>query len=129
MKRHIIVYLLLILLFIGGCQNSKTQKNTDKRAVVIGYGWNNFAAIIDDIEQIEQLTELFNKAEFIKCMDTIQQPWLSIQFYEKEGVRLYHIDKNNTIKLGDDNFAKSKNINFNMLYTIYNDYLIKSNDK
>ena len=134
MKKYIFVYLLLILLFMGGCQSSEVQEDmdesTDKGTIVIGYGLNSFAAVIDDIEKIKELTELFNKAEFIKCTDKIDLLLsLSIQFYEKEGVRTYYIDKNNIIKLSDGTFAKAKNINFDMLYSIYKDYQTKINVK
>ncbi len=139
MKKYIFAYLLLILLFMVGCQNSKPQEYMDestyespfdKNTIVMFYGLNSSSARIDDIEKIKELTELVNKAEFIKCTDTIDPLlYLSIQFYEKEGVRSYHIDKNNIIKLSDGTFAKAKNINFDMLYSIYKDYQTKINVK
>ena len=122
----------MILLSIGGCKNHKTEENLeenmDKRCVTIFYGLNSSTATIYDIGNIEEMEKLFDEAEFAESTDKLEIPYLSIHF-EIEG-KTYRIDKNDTIRIGafeDYKDVKAKNINFDMLYQIYSEYIKKIN--
>lgn len=126
--------LQILILPMFGCQNSstkgnesitetKTIKNTTE--IVIGYAANSYIAEIKDQEEIRQLEDLFNGAEFTKSDVSIQQPYLSISFSGQRSSALFRIDDKDVIQLRDGNCLKSKQINFNKLYSIFYEYSSK----
>ncbi len=115
--------LSVFALSISGCQNSSTKKIENTTNIVIGYGFNSYAAMITDQEEIKQLEDAFNEAEFAESDSSIQQPYLIITFYCKKGTTSFYVDENDVIKLKDGSYKKSKQINFKRLYSIYNEYL------
>jgi hypothetical protein len=128
------VCLHIFILALSGCQGQagNVVKNTIKKKeikdttdIVIGYGFNSYAAKISNQEEIKQLEKLFNLAEYTKTEESIQQPHLTIEFYDKMGATSFYIDDKNVIKLGDGSYIKSSQINFQDLYTIYNEYKAK----
>ena len=117
--------LTIFILTMFGCQSSSTKKIENTTHIVIGYGFNSYVAIIKEQKEIKQLVDLFNGAEFTKSDASIQQPYLSISFSEKKSSTLFYIDDKDVIQLGDGNYMKSKQINFNKLYSIFYEYSSK----
>lgn len=119
----------LLILNMSGCQKNSSPKKIEKikntTSIVIGYGWNNYIAPISDQEEIKQLEDLFNGAEFTKSNTSIQQPYLKIAFSGEKSSTSFDIDDKDVIKLRDGNYIKSKQIKFKKLYSIYHEYLSK----
>ncbi|RCX12365.1 hypothetical protein DFR58_12254 [Anaerobacterium chartisolvens] len=132
MKKNflLLLYLSVFTLTISGCQQSlmKADDPADAKKVdntveiVIGYGTNSYAAVINSPEEIEQLEDLFNEAELDKCDIDIHQPYLSISFRSSDASTLFLIDDNDVIKLADGTCKKSKQISFKNLYSVFDEY-------
>ena len=133
-KFFILVYLFVFTLNMYGCQdaainkveNPAINKVRNTTNIVIGYGFNNYVAIIKDKKEIKQLENLLNSAEFNKYDTKIQQPFLRIVFHGEKSITSFNIYKNDVIQLKDGSYIKSKQIKFNKLYSIFNDYLFKN---
>lgn len=95
----------------------KEIKETTKISIL--YGFNSHIVIIDNQEEIKQLEELFNTAEFDESTESTQQPYLRLTFYGKTDSTSFRIDNNDVIKLKDGNYMKSKQISFDNLYSIF----------
>ncbi len=122
----------IFILTMFGCQRSPVETNgntidiekvQNTTQIVIGYGSNNYAALITDQEEIKQLEDIFNEAELAKSDTSIQQPYLSIAFYGKKSTTSFNIDDKDVIQLRDGSYIKSEQIKFNELYSIFNKYL------
>lgn len=103
------------------------KKNSDEKIqntsqIVMGYDVNSYVAIIKNQEEIKQLENLFNNAEFYKSDTAIQQPYLRISFSGDRGSITFYIDNNDVIQLGEENYIKSKQISFEKLYSIFHKY-------
>jgi len=119
----LIMFLTVLSLSISGCHNSSIKKIENTTKIVIGYDINSYIAIIRDKQEIKQLEDLFNNAEFTKSDTDIQMPYLRISFSGKSGSRSFHIDKDDIIQLyKSGNCIKSRQITFDKLYSIFNEY-------
>lgn len=111
--------LVILVLYLFKLQNSPLEKIHNSTSVCIGYGYSSHMAEIDSKEDISELEELFNKAEFTKSDTAIQLPYLNIIFYNKNGKTKLNIDENGIIELDDNTYIKSEDINFKDLYSIF----------
>jgi hypothetical protein len=107
----------------SGCNNSSANGLENTSSVVIGYGWNSYAAMIADSMEIAQLEALFNDATVVETDEVLQQPFLDIAFYGEGGTTSFAVDANGVVRLGDGSCLKSEQIRFEDLYAIYKDYL------
>ncbi len=126
-KKSSIFLICIALITFGmcGCKDESEKKLENTTSVVIGYGSNSYAALISDKDQIKKLEDLFNGAEFTKTDTEIQQPYLSIAFNGEKISTSYYIDEKDVIKTGNGIYSKSKQINFEDLYSIFKQYLSK----
>lgn len=120
------IILISILLFIIRINNtSRAEKIKNTSTITIGYGLNSYVAIIKNSQEIKQLEDMFNKANYSASDKNIKLPYLSISFSNKNTSSLFYIDKNDTIKLEDGTYVKSNEIHFEELYLIFNEYSTK----
>lgn len=127
----ICIYILFISML--GCQSSieETVENRTKKIVEntikieMGYGFRNYTARITDKEVIKKLEDLFNEAKFYKTSKPKQNSQLQIAFYGKEDITHFFIDQKDNIRLEDDSYVKSEEINFEKLMSIYQEELSK----
>lgn len=127
MKRAflLLAYMPLFILTMFGCQHSSPKKIEDTTEIVIGYAINSYVAIIKNQEEIKQLEDLFNGAEFTESDASIQQPYLNISFSGKKSSTVFYVDDKDVIQLGDGSHMKSKQISFSKLYSIFYEYSSK----
>ncbi|KUO70675.1 MAG: hypothetical protein APF77_02510 [Clostridia bacterium BRH_c25] len=118
--------LTIFILNMSGCKNSSQEEVIkDSSQIVISYTLNSYIVILTDQEEIKQLEDLFNEAEFEKSDTSMLPQYLSITFYGEKGTTKFEIDDKDVIKLNDGSYVKSKQISFSKLYSIFRDYSIK----
>ena len=133
----IILILIFILCFLIACKNQSAANTVGKAIDMINntthisiydpFESNYVAAVtIKNQEEIKQLEDMFNNAEFTKCDEKPQVPALLVIFAEESGSTSVFIYSNNVISFNDGRF-KSKLITFDMINSIYGNHLNEKN--
>jgi len=138
-RNSVIIVAVIVILVVSGVYfyQEKLQideknhvimdKNTTYISIYDPFESNYIAAItIKNQEEIKQLEDLFNNAEFIECDEKPQAPALLAIFAEENGSTSVFIYSNNVIAFNDRCF-RSKQITFDKINSIYSKYLNEKN--
>lgn len=113
----------------GKIESSLEEKIENSSEIIIGYLTNSYQAKITDQKEIKELEDLFNGAEFSKSDEPITPALLDITFYSKKDVTRFLISSNNVIVLENGMYAKSKEINFERIFSIIKNSFTKYQQK
>lgn len=90
-------------------------------SITIGYGSNDYIAIITNKDEINEITNILNSNSYEKSSDEMELPYLYITLDGDENIRVY-IDENNLITMNYTFIYKSKEDIFEKIYTIFESY-------
>lgn len=111
----------------------KTENLLGKRienslGVTIYHGaYSNSIHIIEQ-EEIEELEDLFSEAELYKYDKDRNRGQLRMNFYGKNGITRLYIDEQDYIKTNDGMYVKSREIEFEKLFSLYKEKMEKSTE-
>ncbi|WP_202709487.1 hypothetical protein [Sporosalibacterium faouarense] len=92
--------------------NLSEGKIENSHRVVIGYYFARNMRVITLQNEIEDLENLLNNAEFYEVDEPIEQPAADITFYNDKGITRFFIGTNDVILSKDGTYMKSDNITY-----------------
>ncbi|WP_202710012.1 hypothetical protein [Sporosalibacterium faouarense] len=102
--------------------DSKIENTTKLEMIYDAH--SNFLKLFTE-DEIKELEDLFNNAEFYKTYKPRYNIGIRIIFYGENGTNNFYIDEDDYIKLSNDRYVKSDQISFQKLFSIYQEVLLR----